>query len=177
MEINKFPGIFQGAYGDNAGDLDCEEGKNGEHQRHVKVRIHASEERREDAAGAEETDRSDARRKFNEIRGKYKKKNGDEIGKETASHVAAFERLGDIIVHESEELFEQDLKTARHHFHIAAYHDGHDREQDDDHPARDERIGDRKSEKSPETFGSQYHVDAALHGGILAHEQLKNTPR
>src|SRR3989344_8073224 len=110
-------------------------------------------------------DGADTRYEVQHIADKNEKEYRHEERKELARHVAALEGFRDVVVYESDHRLHERLKLSGYHPEPAPHEECDSDQNRDDHPARDERIGDGNAEKFSELFRRDSDVNAFLHAG------------
>src|SRR3989344_4339703 len=158
--LNEFAAVFPETDGENARHFDDEKGYDGEDERHGEVGIRRSQKRLMVVLKRADT-RYEVQHVAHEDEQEYRHKQR----KEFARHVAAFKRFSDVVVHKSDHCFHERLKLTRNHFQPATHQKSDGYEYRDDHPARNQRIGDGDSKKVPQLFRRDGNAYAFLHAG------------
>src|SRR3989344_9077329 len=107
--------------------------------------------------------RADARKEVEHVAAEDEKKDGHEKREETPRHFSALKRLGHIVVDEHERLFEKRLQAPGYHRKAASDEECKPDQDCYHHPACDECIRDRNTQKFSEFLGGKSHVNPLFH--------------
>src|SRR3989344_5015001 len=158
--LNEFAAVLPESDGEDARYFDDKEGYDSEYERHGEVGIWGAQKRLMVVL-----QRTDARYEVQHVADEDEQEYRHKQRKEFARHVAAFKRFSDVVVHKSDHCFHERLKLTRNHFQPATHQKSDGYEYRDDHPARNQRIGDGDSKKVPQLFRRDGNVYAFLHAG------------
>ncbi len=156
--LNELAAVLPETDGEDARYFDNEKGYDGENERHGEVGIRRAQKR-----VVMIFDGADARYEVQHVAHEDKEEYRHEKRKKFARHIAAFERLCDVVVDERDHRLHERLKLSGNHFELAAHEERHRDQNCDDYPAGDERVGDRNAEKFSELFRRDGNVNTFIH--------------
>src|SRR3990167_5869928 len=156
--LNEFAAVLPETDGEDARHFDDEERNDGEHQRHSEVGIRRAQKR-----VVVVHNRANTRYEVQHVAHENKEEYRHEEREEFARHIAALECFGDVVVHKSDHRFHERLELSGYHLELAAYQKRDGDEYRDNEPARNQRIGDRDSEKIAQLFRRYRNVNALIH--------------
>ena len=153
--LEKFAAVFPDADRHDAGYLDNEKRHDGKDKRYRKISVRTAEQRM-----SVERYASNAGQELEPIQKENENKNGHKKREKAACHLAAPERLDDVIVHEFEHPLQERLRAVRDELKaIAREKRDRDKNRHND-PGRNERIGDGNTEEFTESLCRKGHVDS-----------------